>query len=240
MHIGSDKKIKRYVTTQELQGSWSYTISGAKQAFIIRGFRDKEGRLIFKFVKQFYPYEPVFSRCSIKKNRIQIQFKLIAYQDGSDSKRTLKFKLTRQNGILKGHLLQSWKKPENVTLKKYYDYQRTEAFEGTWSHAIDILGKKESHVLRGFRDDKGRLAFTFLKQFYSYEPVFTECSVDKNQIRIKFKLTSYINGHDSEYRLKYVLKETKGVLQGQLFQSWKEPKDVTLKRINTTADLLQN
>jgi len=103
-----------------------------------------------------------------------------------------------------------------------------EAFRGTWFHTLDVKDKKETVVLRGFRDNNGRLAFTYVRQHFSFEPIFTECSFHRNEIQIKFKLTSYSKGYDSEHTVRYVLSEADGVLHGQLFQSWTDPQEVTL------------
>lgn len=103
-------------------------------------------------------------------------------------------------------------------------------FEGIWYHSHTFAGKKRTHVLRCSKDNTGRLRFDFLKQYYSYEPIFTECSVHDSQIEMKFKLafsTSYPGGRHS---IKYILKSEEGSLVGQLYDSWGEPVDVTLTR----------
>lgn len=103
-------------------------------------------------------------------------------------------------------------------------------FEGTWLHKIK--GREQALILRGFRNDEGKLVFRFAKQFYSYEPVFTGCSINQDQIEIKFKLVSYGSGSNSGHTLKYILQKSSGGLAGQLLQSWKEPEQVALKRLD--------
>jgi hypothetical protein len=215
--------------TEGFEGSWIC------EAGVLRGFRDSDGHLVFKFVKQSHPYEPVFSNCSIRGNRIEIRFRLVTYHDGSDSGQKLKFVLTRGDGVLEGKLLQSGREPADVVLKKYHNYSNMAAFEGTWFHSLSAGNKERAIILRGFRDNNGRVAFAYLRQHYSYEPVFTECSFKKKQIEIKFKLTSYSQGHDSKHTVRYVLTEANGVLHGQLFQSWKEPQEVILVRVTRDA-----
>jgi len=205
-----------------------YTTGEADHGFILRGFWNNDGKFIFKFVKHSYDYEPVFINYSIRNDRIEIAFNLISY-DHLVSKGRLKFTLKKADeNILQGQLFQPGEDPETVTLKKYSDYMNTEPFEGTWSHSPKIAGKERIHILRCSKDDTGRLRFDFLRQYYSYEPIFTECSVRNDQIEIKFKLTTYATGYDSKYSIKYILKSEEGSLVGQLYESWREPVDVTL------------
>jgi hypothetical protein len=231
--VGCHKsKDKPTMTAQELEGNWSYTTEEEEQAFFLRGFRDNEGKLVFKFIKNFYGCEPVFENYSISNDQAEIVFKLIPYNQAMPSKDRLKVFLKKTNeNIFQGQIFQPGKNKTIVTWKKHHDYMNTEPFEGVWSHSFEIAGKKRTHILRCFKDDMGRPVFNFLRQYYSHEPVFTECSfstIRPNQIEIKFKLTQYESGGDSENSLKYILKSEDGVLLGKLYESWREPVDVTL------------
>lgn len=219
---------KQTITTHELRGSWAYTIDGTKSAFLLRGFWNNDGRLIFKFVKQFYDCEPVFKNYSIRNGQVKITFDLISY-DQLSSKGKLEFILKgAEDNTLQGQIFEPGGKSETVTLKKHGEYMDTEPFEGTWSHSPKILGKERTHVFRCSKDSKGRLKFDFLKQYYSYEPIFTEHSIRDNQIEIKFKLTTYSTGYDSKYSIKYVLRAEGDFLVGKMHESWREPVDVIL------------
>jgi len=221
-------KDKPNITAQDLKGSWS-CVAEENHASVIRGFWNNDGNLVFKFVKQFFEHEPVFVNYSIRNNQAKIVFRLIPYDQSITSKGKLKFVLQRTDkNIFQGQMFQPGENPKVVTFKKYGDYMNTKPFEGTWSHSPKIAGKKRIHILRCSKDDTGRLRFSFLKQYYSYEPVFTEYSVRDNQIEIKFKLTTYASGYDSKYSIKYILKPEEGSLVGQLHESWREPVDVTL------------
>ena len=212
-----------------MEGTWVYTTSGEGHGFVLRAFRNADGDLVFKYVKQFYDSEPAFVGYSVKNNQVEIDFELIPNVHTFKSHGQLKLILTKDGEKLKGQLLRSGKKPENITLKKHHEYMNIEPFVGTWLHHINIVGKKRTHIIRGFIDQTGRLTFTFLKQYYSHEPVFTECVLDrKNNLEIRFKLTNYITGYESKHKVKYVLKPKDGTLFGQLHESWKEPADVQL------------
>lgn len=114
-------------------------------------------------------------------------------------------------------------------------FANDQRFEGTWSHTIPWKnGRQRSLIIRGIRDDEDNLTFEFLRQYYSYKPVFTEYSFDKNNIVINFKLVTYSKDQLSKHQLKYILRRERDTLQGQLFQSWKEPVTVTLKKLKET------
>jgi hypothetical protein len=223
---------KSTITAQELEGNWRYTTDEEDHAFWLRSFRNSDGKLVFKFIKKFYDSEPVFENYSIKSNQVEIVFKLIPYKQAKSSKDRLKIVLRKTDEyIFQGQIFQPGKKKTIGTFKKRHDYMNTAPFEGIWYHSFEFAGKKRIHILRCFRDDTGRPKFNFLRQYYSHEPVFTECSfstLHPNQIEIKFKLTQYESGGDSRYSIKYILKSEDGVLVGKLNESWKEPVDVTL------------
>lgn len=233
------------IGTSDLQGSWSYVTDDKcsyGHGWVLRGFKNNEGRLVFKFVKQFYDAEPVFVSYSMKNNKVEIDFELIPYDNGSDTKGQLKLVLTKANGVLQGKLHQGGK-VQPVTLKKYGNYINTERLEGVWSVVVaanDIgCGIGKTNILKCFLDETGRPAFTFLRQYYSYEPVFTECSVDRNGIKIKFKLCSYSEGYDDPRTVIYTVRAEGDVWHGKLHESWRGPVDVTLVRLDN-ATLLQH
>lgn len=108
-----------------------------------------------------------------------------------------------------------------------------EQFEGTWVHTIPWSnGQERTLILRGIRDNEGKLIFEFLKQHYSYKPSFIGYSSGKDKIEMNFKLVAYYGDHDSGHRLKYILRKEQKVLRGKLLQSWKEPVEVTLSKLN--------
>ena len=179
-------------------------------------------------MKQFYDFEPVFNKYSIVNEKVKIYFDIISYnQSSSQGKMKIVLKKIGKNE-LQGLLFEPKKEAETISLKKHSNYMDTKPFEGTWFHSPIVLGKERIHVLRCSKDDTGRLRFEFLKQYYSYEPIFTEYSIRKNQIEINFKLTGYGTGHDSKYNIKYILKAQGSSLVGKMYESWREPVEVTL------------
>lgn len=106
-------------------------------------------------------------------------------------------------------------------------------FEGDWVHTIPSLeGQEQRIILRGTLNEQNQLVFKYLEQRYSYNPVFTRCKiVNENQIDIYFKLVGYEDGSDSDYKIRYSLKREGNLLKGQLFQSWKEPLEVALRKM---------
>ena len=229
---GRRSEDKPAIGPEDLEGSWSYTDQvGQGQGSWVRGFRDANGTLVLKFVRQFYEGEPVFEDYSIKGDVARIVFRMIPFSQPTASEDKLTFVLKKTNRRdLEGQVFGEGKAGRIVTWKKNSRYMDTKPFIGIWSHPHEISGNRRTHVLRCFSDDRGRPRFDFLRQYYSSEPVFTECSISKDLIEVEFKLTGYDRGDDSGHSLKYVLRSENGALIGQLHESWGEPVDMTLAR----------
>lgn len=228
--VGCMKQAEQSLSLEYLIGNWKYIEqTEPNQACWVRCFRDDKGRLAFKFVRQFYDAEPIFEGYSIEGDEVRVTFNMVPLGQRTALEEKLMFVLKKTSkGDLGGQAFGHGKNGRIVPWTKRSRYMNTDPFTGIWRHPHESAGKKRTHVLRCYRDDKGRPRFEFLRQYYSHEPVFTECSVSRDLIEVKFKLTSYERGYDSEYSIKYTLKPLNGILVGQLNESWKEPVDVTL------------
>lgn len=105
---------------------------------------------------------------------------------------------------------------------------------GTWYHKVPWNdGTEKTLILKASKNSDGKIVFGFLQQYYSYKPIFSKYSLKDDQIKIFFKMVLYADETDiSNYKIEYLLRENGDVLTGQLFQSWKAPVNVTLKRQN--------
>lgn len=104
------KQLRKYI------GTWRHETDGDK-SLVLMGYTDDEGDLRFKFLEQHFSYQPVYYKCSVDNDCVEIYFKLVTYYSDEDSKHTIKYVLKRNKKNLKGQFVQSWKEPLEVSLK---------------------------------------------------------------------------------------------------------------------------
>jgi hypothetical protein len=116
---------------------------------------------------------------------------------------------------------------------------KTFALDGVWMHQIPWNdGQDRTLILRGTRDEEGKIFVEFLQQFYSYKPIFAEYTESDHQAEIRFNMVMYGDETNvTEHTLRYALKEETGLWSGQLFHSWEpQPYDITLTETSAPAE----
>jgi hypothetical protein len=165
----SCRKETGHLNISALEGTWSYLTDDkcsykgdCHHGWAVRGFINNEGRLVFKFVQQYYDSEPVFLNYSVKNDEITINFQMAPYDNGSNTTNQLKFVLREVNGVLQGELYQG-SKVQTITLDHYGNYINTKQFEGIWNVLVNDRSESQTDILKGYTDERGRPAFTLLR-----------------------------------------------------------------------------
>ena len=104
----------------------------------------------------------------------------------------------------------------------------TAAYLGTWTHQMPLL--RRTVVLRCEQGPNDTLSWGFVRQSWSYKPVFTRQVLVGDELEVNFKMVGY-DGIASGYTLTYRLKPRGGELAGQLRESWRAaPGAIVLTR----------
>jgi hypothetical protein len=75
------------------------------------------------------------------------------------------------------------------------------------------------------------LSFRYRQQYFSYDPVFENYSIEREVLHLRFALKAYDTRADSQHRISYLLTRSGNGLSGQFAPSWEQPQQVSLTRI---------
>ncbi|MBW8035742.1 MAG: hypothetical protein FVQ79_08975 [Planctomycetes bacterium] len=123
--------------SKKYEGVWAYKLKGQKdrpaKTIILRGKRNKQGKLNFSFLHQDIYNEPVFVKSSADQYRVNIYFKL-------KDNRSVMYSLARKKEALTGTIYSSWKNQSKVTLRKLTTDQAIKAIESSSAKIKQLTG----------------------------------------------------------------------------------------------------